>query len=306
MKKYFSTEIIIGVCVLLVMVIVGFYAFNQRNKIKKIEHLKQIEFASVDSLQRIVKEANTKFSDSIKFFDNEIERIKNELNEANSPKYNAEEFQKLENLIEQSKYLVFENKRFMTKMMKEPPVYEYTPTFFLEFIGALIQNIELKEKQIADLEFRIKELEIDLDIQRQINAEVINDKIDLSDQNTVLKGNLNSAQEKLHEKQQQISKLLTFHYIIGNQRELLKEKVLTKKLLGSECFMANDISEGRFTSQSYGENATEINLGKIGGKNVKVSPELRGATFSVSSDGKLLLKVTNPVALANTRFVFYY
>ena len=306
MKKYFSTEIIIGVCVLLVMVVVGLYALNQRNKIQTIEHRKQIEFASVDSLQRIIKEANTKFSDSIQSLDKEIERIKNELDEANSPMYNAEEFQKLETLIEQSKYLVFENKRFMTKMMKEPPVYEYTPAFFTEFIGALIQNIELKEKQIADLEFRIKELEIDLDIQRQINAEVINDKIDLSDQNTVLKGTLNSTQEKLQEKQKQVSKFFTFHYMIGNQRELLKEKVLTKKLLGSECFMANDISEGRFTSQSYGENATEINLGKIGGKNVKVSPELRGAIISVSSDGKLLLKVTNPEALANARFVFYY
>jgi len=306
MKKNFNAEVIIGLSVLLIMVVVGIYAFNQRNKIKKIENQKQKEFASVDSLQRIIKEANIKFHDSIRFLDQEIERIKNELDEANSPKFNAEEFQKLENLIERSKYLVTENKQFMNRMMKEPPVYEYTPAFFTEFIGALIQNIELKEKQIADLEFRIKELEIDLEIQRQINAEVIKDKIDLTDQNLSLKDNLSSTQSNLHEIQKQISKLLTFHYIIGNQRELLKKKVLTKKLLGNECFMANNISEDSFKKLTYEEHTGEINLGKIGGKNVKVSPQLRGASFSVSVDGELIIKIANHEDLANARFVFYY
>jgi hypothetical protein len=301
----FSTEAIVGIVAGIVIIIVLLYAFGKKREIVAIETQKLAENAYVDSMQNIIKRSNQYYRDTLSILDKEIVALKTEISNTRSKQAKYENYAKLDRMVSMSRFLIQENEALLIKLKDEPLKSEYTPQFLADLIEALIENIQIKEKKIIELQAEVNVLKDELESQKSLTQHVENQR-NLAQEDAERKAK--EADEKarlLAESEAAKEKLMLFQYILGSQKELLKEEVLTKRLLKKECYMANNILDNRFTSIQLTERKHKVVLGEVAANEVFCAPMLSGATTSVEN-GKLILHITNLNQLiTNGRVVFY-
>lgn len=294
-----STEGVVGIVAGIIILIVLFYAFGKKREITAIETKKEIENAYVDSLQNVIKHTNQFYKDTLMSLDKEIEILKTEIDNAQSKHEKYENYTKLDRMVSMSKSLIHENEALLIKLKNEPLKSEYTPEFMADLIESLIENIQFKEQRIIELEKEVLVLTRKLEDQMSI-TESYRQESEMNQRLTALK------EKELRQQKDEHNKILNFHYILGSQKELLNEKIITKKFLQKECFMSNNIPDGRFITIKLKQNESKISLGEVSAKEVFCAPMLSGATINIENN-HLILNINNLNQLVNNgRVVFYF
>lgn len=304
-NRKLSIEAIVGIIAGIVVVLVLFYAFGKKRELAAIETQKQAEIAYVDSLQGVIGLVNARYTDSISILKVEIDTLKNEITRAQSKQDRMQGYEKLDRLVQQSRMLIEANAAELQRIQNEPRQSEYTPQFFADLIEALIENIQLKQQRINELEAEISLLRSELENQKSL-TNIATNKAQLAQLEADRKAK--EAAEKarlLNESEAAKSKLMVFHYILGSQKQLLKEEVLDRKFLGKERYPSNTIPANRFKAVQLKNDVQRVVLGQVPVDKVFCVPELTGATFQVEQ-GQLVLHITNFELISGGRFVFYY
>lgn len=301
-----STEAIVGVVAAIIILLVLLYAFRQKREIIAIETHKKAETAYVDSMQNVVSQINSYYKDTLLVLDHEIETLKSEIDKTQSKQVKYENYAKLDRMISMSKDIIQENEELLVRLKEEPLKSEYAPQLLADLIEALIENIQLKEKKIIELQAEVNVLKEELESQKSLTkqTEIQREKAQEEAERKALE-----AEEKsrlLAKVEAEKAELMAFQYILGSQKDLLKEEILTKKLFKKECFMANDIAVGRFTTINVNVHDQTIVLGKVDSDEIFCAPALSGANFQIEN-GQLIIHITNINELINNgRVVFYY
>lgn len=301
-----STEAIVGVVAAIIILLVLLYAFRQKREIIAIETHKKAETAYVDSMQNVVSQINSYYKDTLLVLDHEIETLKSEIDKTQSKQVKYENYAKLDRMISMSKDIIQENEALLVRLKDEPLKSEYAPQFLADLIEALIENIQLKEKKIIELQAEVNVLKEELESQKSLTkqTEIQREKALEEAERKALE-----AEEKtrlLAKVEAEKAELMAFQYILGSQKELLKEEILTKRLFNKECFMANDIANSRFTTVNVNEHNQTIVLGEVNSEEIFCAPSLSGANFQIEN-GQLILNITNINELINNgRVVFYF
>ncbi|HKM93150.1 MAG TPA: hypothetical protein VJY41_05820 [Prolixibacteraceae bacterium] len=305
-KPKLSTEAIIGLVAAVVIVMVLIFAFKQKKEIKAIETHKQLEIAYIDSLQQLIKQTNTYYRDTLSVLDNEIAALKTEINNTRSKQVKYESYAKLDRMVSMSRFLIQENEALLIKLKNEPPKSEYTPEFLADLIEALIENIQIKEQRIIELEAEVQVLSEELRDQQILNKSIVSERDLANAERIKTEEEAKMKAMMLAQSEAEKEKLLVFQYILGSQKELLKDNILTKRLFKKECFMENNIPAERFTSIQLNKGKSKYFLGDIPDGEVYCAPALSGASFGIEN-GQLLLYISDLNQLVkNGRLVFYY
>lgn len=304
-NRKLSIEAIVGIIAGIVVVLVLFYAFGKKRELAAIETQKLAEIAYVDSLQSVIGLVNARYTDSISILKVEIDTLKNEIARAQSKQDRMQGYEKLDRLVQQSRMLIEANAVELKRIQDVPRQSEYTPQFFADLIEALIENIQLKQQRINELEAEISLLRSELENQKSL-TNIATNKAHLAQLEADRKAAEAAKKEGLlKESEAAKSKLMVFHYILGSQKQLLKEDVLDRKFLGKERYPSNTIPANRFKAVQLKNDAHRVVLGQVPVDKVFCVPELTGATFQVEQ-GQLVLHITNFELISGGRFVFYY
>jgi hypothetical protein len=301
-----STEGIVAIAAGIVILIVLLYAFGKKQEVATIETRKKVENAYVDSLQNVIKHTNQFYKDTLMSLDKEIEILKTEINNTQSKQVKYENYAKLDRMVSMSKFLIQENEKLLIKLRDEPLKSEYSPQFLADLIEALIENIQLKEKKIIELQAEVSILKEEIESQQFINQRVMAERDAANFDKERMAKEAEQKKQLLAASEAEREKLLIFQFIIGSQKELLKENILTKQMFKKECFMANNIPDGRFKTIKLKQNESKISLGEVSAKEVFCSPMLSGATINIQNN-HLILNINNLNQLVNNgRVVFYF
>lgn len=301
-----STEAMIGLIAVIVIIVVLIVAFKQKREIRAIEIDKQLENAYVDSLHQVIKQTNAYYRDTLMVLDEQISALKTEINNTLSKQVKYEDYAKLDKMVSMSRFLIQENQAVLMKLQNEPLKSEYTPDFLADLIEALIENIQVKEQRIIELEAEVQVLREELEGQQILNKRIESERDAAYAERIKKEEEAKIKDMLLAQSEAEKEKLMVFQYILGAQKELVKEKVLNKRFFNKEAYMANDIPESCFSSIQLKQGVQKVILGKIDSDEVFYAPMLSGATTAIEN-GQLILKITDINQLINNgRVIFYY